>query len=61
MKLSYGQNGYMVSDHATGKAIAYLTVEDAFGLFYEGQFKYDRRRSLKKTSNRLWADGVQWQ
>lgn len=59
MKLSY-RNGFLISDRATGIQLEGLTSSDAFALFQGTRLEYDRLRSFKKPSSRLWADGVSW-
>lgn len=59
MKIYY-REGFTIADRATGKTLGRLTSSDAFALFQDTRLEYDRRRSFKKPSNRLWADGVSW-
>jgi hypothetical protein len=61
MKLAYRSNsGHILVSTAEGKRLDRLTFADAQALMGFSRFEYDRRKSFAKTSNRAWADGVQW-
>lgn len=61
MKVAYRKEfGHILMDSKNGTRLTGLTFDDAHDLMFGEQLKYDRRKSFKRTSNRQWADGLNW-
>ena len=62
MRLTFcPKTGHMVASFKTQTWLDSLTYRDASDFMgTSGRMTYDRRLSMGKTSNREWADGVQW-